>query len=162
MCKYVLSNGSETIVDPDIYKHMALWSWHLVNGYVGRNAKPGEHIYLHRLIMDAPEGIEVDHINHNKLDNRRENLRLATRLQNARNCYGYRGNTKVGVSYFKLRKKWRAYIWYGGKHVHIGLFKTKNEALVARQEMRLLIWEPPEVVVQAISKYRKVRKVVRV
>lgn len=85
--------------------------------------------YLHRLITSCPAGKVVDHINHNTLDNRRENLRAVSTQINALNS---RGNRSVGRR--KDITKWRARIRVNGKEFHLGYFKTEEEALQARRK----------------------------
>lgn len=64
---------------------------------------------MHRIVLNAPEELQVDHINHNRLDNRKNNLRLVTNQQNSFN------NTSEGVYYKKDTNKWCACIMYNGK-----------------------------------------------
>jgi len=95
----------------------------------------GKTIYLHRMIMDPPPGMTVDHINGDPLDNRRCNLRLATRSQNQMNRRTQSNNTSgfKGVSLFKRTGKYRAYIMVAGKETHLGYFATAEEASAAYQ-----------------------------
>lgn len=91
-------------------------------------------IKLHRLIMNCPKGKEVDHINHNTLDNRRKNLRICTHTENMSNspkgkgksskfkCVQYRPNCKL---------KWEARFSQQGKYKRIGLFSTEIIAAIA-------------------------------
>lgn len=102
--------------------------WH-VGG--GGYAKSGDHKFMHRLILNAPEGSQVDHINGNKLDNRRSNLRLATASQNrankgkiVNNTSGYKGVSLSG-------KKWAADIAMNKVKVRLGRFDTPEEAAKA-------------------------------
>jgi hypothetical protein len=77
--------------------------------------------------------IKVDHINHNGLDNRRENLRLCTQQQNNLNVRK-RSNTSSkfkGVYWYKQRQKWAVYCCIDGKGKHLGLFTSELEAAVA-------------------------------
>lgn len=92
-----------------------------------------KRVLMHRFIMEPSDGLEVDHINRNGLDNRRENLRIATRSQN-------NGNTKIpshntsgvkGVSYDKDRNLWAAHIKTHGRKKFLGRFGTKEEAASA-------------------------------
>lgn len=73
---------------------------------------------------------EVDHINGNKLDNSKENLRLATRGENNRNVTKRKSNTSgfKGVSWNKGSGKWVANIGYNGKQIYLGLFTDINKA----------------------------------
>ncbi len=86
---------------------------------------------LHRiLIPEVPVGFCVDHINWDKLDNRRENLRVISFRENNLN----HKNLFAGVSFHKASGKWRAYAYYYKKQISLGLFNTYQEALHARQQ----------------------------
>ena len=105
---------------------------------------------LHRLIMNTPKGMQTDHINGDTLDNRKENLRVATREENGRN----RGRTKKntsgfkGVSYQKkpkgrineYSKPWKARIVHNGKHIYLGMFATPEEAGKAYDDKVKELW----------------------
>jgi hypothetical protein len=113
----------------DIDRHLlSKYNWYVSNsGYaVATDYTDYQKTFLlHRLIMDAPQGLEVDHINHDKLDNRRSNLRIVTHKKNTQNRK-YVLET-VGVRYTSSRK-WQAR--YGGKN--LGSFLTYEEAKQAR------------------------------
>jgi len=88
-------------------------------------------LQIHRLIMDAPKGMCVDHINGNPLDNRKSNLRICTRSENMRNRGAQKNNTSgyKGVSWHKHKKKWGCKInKHNGKQIHVGYYKDKEEA----------------------------------
>jgi len=130
-----LPNGLETIIDSEDYNLVKTLRWHLTGwGYVQwSNKRMGKFILLHRLIMNAPIGMEVDHINQNKLDNRRCNLRVVTRQQNecnkpigCTNTSGYKG-----VSYHNRDRVWRAKIRDNGREIYIGAYKTPVDAAIA-------------------------------
>lgn len=83
--------GKFVLVDDQDYEYLNRWKWFLNNhGYVARNMYTTDHEgrikhkneRMHRIIMQTPVGMETDHINGNKIDNRRENLRICTRSQN--------------------------------------------------------------------------------
>jgi len=83
-----LSRGYLALVDPEDFERFCHLKWYpQVNGRTVY-ATTGNGIMLHRLILDAPKGVCVDHINRDGLDNRRSNLRLATQAQNTRNSAG--------------------------------------------------------------------------
>lgn len=83
---------------------------------------------MHRVILEAPKGMEVDHINHNTLDNRRENLRLCERFQNNGNR-GVGRHNKSGLKGVNFdRNRWKAEISVKNKTVYLGRFKTKEDA----------------------------------
>ena len=81
--------------------------------------------------MSPSEDMVVDHINHNRLDNRKQNLRLCTQGENLR-------NKKVkGVTFDKRRNKWYARIMINRKNLHLGSFDTKEEAIEARKQAEI-------------------------
>lgn len=87
-------------------------------------------LFLHRLIMDAQSGQQVDHKNQNGLDNRRENLRLATGAQNARNVGKRSHNTSgyKGVGWREEKSRWIAQITIDGRNVQLGYHDDPVEA----------------------------------
>lgn len=94
-------------------------------------------LYMHREILGAPKGVDVDHINKDCLDNRRCNLRLATRSQNLANGTP---STQRKVSRFRgvLRKgsrRWYAEVSVRGTRTRSGPFSTDEQAAIARDAM---------------------------
>jgi len=89
-----------------------------------------DRVLMSRLILDAPASRVVDHVNHNTLDNRRCNLRLATKSQNAANAKRQKGRSSEykGVAWFKPKQAWQAYIRVNYKMRRIGLFDDEVEA----------------------------------
>lgn len=83
-----------------------------------------KRLSLHRKLMDSPEGLQIDHINHNTLDNRRSNLRIVTNGQNQQNRKGPQRNNKSsgirGVTWCKQRGKWIAQMGLNGKNINLG------------------------------------------
>ena len=92
--------------------------------------------WLHRLIMGAQEKEYVDHINHNKDDCRKENMRICDNSENNRNRGLQSNNTSgvAGVSWSKKEKKWRVRIKIYGKEKHIGFFDNIEDAKKAREK----------------------------
>lgn len=139
-----LCEGEWTILDQEDYYQLGNYKWHL-NGnknkfYAVRDIKvEGEirQVSMHREIMDAPEGILVDHKNTNTLDNRRTNLRLATRSQNTYNRRKTKRKTSsrfIGVYLEKRSGKWAAKIKYEKKYKWLGRFDSEIEAGKAYDE----------------------------
>mgnify|MGYP003504821894 FL=1 len=93
-------------------------------------------LMLHRVIAGTPDGVEVDHRDGDGLNNRRENLRMATRAQNTRNRSLQSNNTSgvKGVRFDATRNKWRAYIRVCGVLKYIGSYEALDEASEAYAE----------------------------
>lgn len=93
----------------------------------------GRLIRLHELIMGKKTGFVIDHINGNRWDNRKKNLRYATKQQNNINARISKTNTSghKGVSFNKKLQKWQAYINFNGR-IHLGFFEDKDEAIEVR------------------------------
>lgn len=91
---------------------------------------------LHRIIMDAPTGKVVDHINRDPTDNRKINLRLCTQRENGKNLSKKKNNTSgiVGVAWDKARNKWIAKIKVDYKSIHLGRYDNLLDAKAARKE----------------------------
>lgn len=94
---------------------------------------------LHRVILSAPKCAFVDHINHDGLDNRRSNLRLATSSENNSNRVKQKNNTSgtPGVLWNKQKNSWQALIKKQRKVKHLGFFKNLEEAVAARKKAEI-------------------------
>jgi hypothetical protein len=132
-----LTKGYEAIIDASDIPAVAAWNWCVAvepcTNYARRTGLvSGKSItmLLHRFLLDAPDGMAVDHANGDGLDNRRCNLRLATTAENVRNQRISNRNTSglKGVSWHKAAKKWRACIQVNGKQKQIGHFATAELA----------------------------------
>lgn len=90
-------------------------------------------IRLHRFILNFPEGMEIDHINGNVLDNRKTNLRICNHSQNLKNCKISKNNTSgyKGITWRKDCNKWFAYIVVNYKQIGLGYFFNKLDAATA-------------------------------
>ena len=127
------------LVDDADYEMVSKHSWRLhKRGYVVCGvSKSGKQrtLRLHRVIMGVTDPkIEVDHINQDKLDNTRKNLRLCTRQNNSFNRGKYKKNASsqyVGVHYRADIKRWAAAIMYNYKAIYIGVFKQEKDAALA-------------------------------
>lgn len=138
LMKTIPINRSEefVIVDDDVFLVFEGRKMHRIGkGYVG-SFKDGKLDYVHREILGLKpfDGMEADHINRNKLDNRRCNLRVATRSQNCANTsIGSRNKTGVrGVWFCNEKKKFRVQIQNLGRRISLGSFITLREANEAR------------------------------
>jgi hypothetical protein len=95
-------------------------------------------IMLHRFIMNAPEGFDVDHIHHDTLDNRKSELRIVTSAQNQQNQRIRNDNKsgEPGVQWCERKKKWRARVRINGKEVSGGYHNDKQDAIEAVRLLR--------------------------
>jgi hypothetical protein len=128
-----------TIVDDEDFEYLNQWKWGVSCGYAIRRIWGSTKSFrMQREITKVSKGFLVDHINGNKLDNRKENLRICTTAENTRN----RHKIKVrllpkGVYWRPKEKKYRAIIRFNYKHIHLGVFRTIPEASTAYNEAAL-------------------------
>lgn len=128
-----LGNGQKAIVDGEWYDILHQWNWSVNNyGYATRR-KDGKITLMHRVIIGALKGQETDHRNHDKLDNRRSNLRICTTQQNQFNRLKHKecGSRFKGVGYDNNREKWIAFCKHNKKTKNLGRFNTEIEAALA-------------------------------
>lgn len=123
----------QVIVDKEFFDELSKYKWHENPYGYAYNDTLG---FMHRYIMSNPcREFDIDHINHNKLDNRKCNLRLATRQQNCWNASGYKNSKSKfkGVYYRDFVKKpyYEACSCWEGKHVSIGCYVNELEAACA-------------------------------
>lgn len=107
--------------------------------------KAKEEYFIHRLIIGVVKGFEVDHINRNKLDNRRSNLRLASRGENSQNKAKAKNTTSKyrGVCYrpkLNKSKPWTGYISKNGKRFELGYFDNEVDAAKAYNKKAKELW----------------------
>lgn len=133
-----LTRGNWAKVDESDYEELSKYTWHCSSdGYANRAVaiagKSAKQIGMHRHIMQPAKGMYVDHINGDKADNRRSNLRIVTNSQNSMNRKPRITTTSQckGVSYHKRDKTWRANICLDQKKIYIGCYKTEVEAAEA-------------------------------
>jgi len=142
MKEIILKRGHVLIVDEDDFERVNNESWAIdTTGYAfARPYNKGERktFRLHRFIMNAKPGEVVDHINGDKLDNRKENLRITDRKGNSQNrkkSRSYKNKSTSskykGVSWHEANKKWRACIYRNNKSTHLGYFEKEIEAAKA-------------------------------
>jgi hypothetical protein len=128
-----LGKGFYAYVDAADYEWLSRWKWYFHGGYAIR-CEDKKVIYMHRQIMEPPEGMVVDHRNHNKLDNTRDNLRVCTPRENRQNTGKRQGTSSrfMGVGYRKKEDKWCAWLIWRGKQLSLGYFIEEIEAARAR------------------------------
>lgn len=137
MIEVKLSKGKVAKIDDDDLEKVSFCSWNF-DRYARANVwlkgeKKYKVMYMHRIIANAPQGMDVDHINGDKLDNRKENLRVCTRSENLHNLKG-KSRSKSGLrgAYRELNRgdgcRWFSQMSVKGKMHHLGRFDTAKEA----------------------------------
>ncbi len=135
-----LTQGKYAMVDPDDYERLNKYKWQARrkersfyatrSGWCERRGKR-KIITMHRQVLPVPEGMFVDHINHNGLDNRKANLRPATQTQNTYNRRRHRNKTSSkykGIYWEKRSKKWLVIMQHDFKRIKLGRFDDEEEA----------------------------------
>jgi len=134
-----LTRGMTALVDDEDFEWLNQWKWFAHKGtdqktyYAGRDqgykCKPHQ-IWMHRVIMNTPPELQVDHIDHDGLNNQKHNLRNCTHHQNHMNLSNYGVSKYKGVSFFKNNhpKRVRASITLNNNIIYLGVFYTEEEA----------------------------------
>jgi hypothetical protein len=126
-----LTKGKWAKVDLTDMEKVMFHCWYLCSAGYAYRWQAKRRIYMHRLILGLPPGREpgVDHRNRDRLDNRRSNLRTATRSQQGVNAPKHPGSSGLrGVSWDKRKRKWRADIRTNGKKRTLGYFDDRVAA----------------------------------
>jgi len=140
MKEIILYNKDIALVDDEDYEWLKQYKWNpTADGYAQTDVKINEkwiNKKMHRLIMNTPKGLETDHIDHNKLNNQKYNLRIVTLQQNQMNRVVKNNNSSKfkGVSWHKRDKIWQSRIQLNGKPYHLGSFKNEIDAAKAYNE----------------------------
>ena len=139
-----LTQGQETIIDLADWDLVKDYRWYahwedntfyvLTNVYSAYTVQ--QKIRLHRLLLAAPKGVLVDHVDRNGLNNRRNNIRLVTSLENRCHSVGQKGSRSAykGVTWNKQSRKWQSGIMLHGQSRHLGLFNDELDAAEAYDE----------------------------
>jgi hypothetical protein len=124
-----LGDGFYAYVDAADYEWLSQWRWHMNGGYAARMEK-GKRVYMHRQIMQPAQEKLVDHIDSNRANNCRSNLRVCNHLENQRNKRKENGSASrfKGVFYDKRYDKWRARCRCGGERRTFGCFDNELDA----------------------------------
>ena len=129
-------------IDAQDIELVSKYTWHIDSpGYAATNVRTSTgraKLYMHRLLMNPGE-LHVDHINHNKLDNRRCNLRICTHAQNIRNTGVHSDSTSGYVGVSKYRTKYMVRCQLNGVETYHGIYTTSHAAAIvanlARREL---------------------------
>jgi hypothetical protein len=129
-----LSQGKSAIVDFEDYEYLVQWKWYYTNkGYASKRKDKNGHSFMHRFVMNVMDDMQVDHKFGDRLDNRKNNLRICTNAQNQHNSSIQKNNKSgyKGVSWHKKSKKWKAKMQFSGRDIHLGYFICPIEAAKA-------------------------------
>jgi hypothetical protein len=138
-----LTRGKFAIVDTEDYHRLKKHKWHAHKSphtyYAVKSLTNGKkqkriNMYMHHLVVNVTEAMKCDHINHNGLDNRKANLRIATHTQNVWNRRKFKTPSRSkykGVDWVKDIKRWRARITVDGRRLHLGFFRDEVDAAKA-------------------------------
>lgn len=126
------AQGLPFLIDDEDEEKVRKYNWNSSHGYIKTTVK-NKTLVLARYLMNAPAGFVVDHVNHDTLDNRKENLRVCTHQQNLQNASMYKNNKTgyKGVHFNQRLQKFQAYIRVNKRLIHLGLFQTAEEAYEA-------------------------------
>jgi hypothetical protein len=133
---------AEALVDATDFPLLSMYRWHLRRGYAFRSNGGKTKIAMHREIMGTTHirghALEVDHINRNKLDNRRANLRRVPTVINQHNRVSRPGSSSRfrGVTWHRGAGKWQAQLKFAGRGIYVGLFTDEAEAAEAVAQRR--------------------------
>ena len=128
-----LTQGKKTLVDDEKYEFLNQWKWRTNKErhrlYAIRDSK-GKKIRMHRLLMDCPADLLVDHRDGDGLNNQMNNLRVCTNRENTRNRRKNNNTTSryKGVSWNKISKKWTVTLMKNAKNYFIGNFTNELHA----------------------------------
>lgn len=130
------------IIDLEDLSLIKEYKWYLnrVNNFVYADTGSNS-LYIHRLLMNVvfDNNFYVDHVDRNRLNNKRLNLRVCSNIENCRNR-GKKGDCSseyIGISWVKDKKRWFSYIWIEYKRISLGKYKTIEGALIARLKAEL-------------------------
>lgn len=130
----IMPDGKSFYIDIEDFDIVKENYWHYCRGYL-RSTRLG---LMHRVLMknNLVGEVEVDHINRNRLDNRKENLRIVTRQENMHNKSKYKTNTSGhrGIKWNKNLQKWQSQITVNKERIHLGVFDDLQDAIVARRK----------------------------
>jgi hypothetical protein len=138
MKEILLTQGMVAFVDDEDFEELNKFTWCAMKikntFYAARSihiAGAGNksiHPYMHRILLTPTKDRQIDHINGNGLDNRRENLRVVTSRQNSQNRHTPKSSKYPGVSFNKSISKWRVMLRWNRKNRYLGDYKNEVDA----------------------------------
>jgi hypothetical protein len=139
-----LTQAKFACVDPEDYAELARHKWCAAkqgNSFYAVRSEGGRQLRMHRVILNAPAGMVVDHIDHDGLNDVKRNLRPCTPAQNAHNQRPQKGRSSQyrGVCWCKRERKWYSRIQDHGRPRSIGLYADERDAARARDAAALAL-----------------------
>jgi hypothetical protein len=142
------SKGLKFYFDLEDYEKIKIYKWYVSNAnyvmssFLPTGSKKGGKIslFMHRIVTNClDEKLAIDHINHDRTDNRKENLRIVNYSQNGQNKYNKvdTSSGRRGVSWSKTAKKWDCYISIEGKRIKLGYYDSLDEAIKIREDAEI-------------------------
>jgi len=147
MKSILLTQNKVALIDDEDFERLNKYKWcafHLKNyWYATRNIRIVTNrqilLYMHRIIMDPPSNVMIDHADGNGLNNQKSNLRICTSSQNIANTKISCDNTTgfKGVAYHKLQGKYTARVQKDGVRFNLGVFINPKDAALAYDKAAL-------------------------
>jgi len=140
--KGICPTGEEFYFDADDFDKIKSFTWYIsgkdkLKTCINTYGKP-----LYKFVLSAPSGYEIDHVDRNRLNNRKSNLRICTHQQNQFNQDLQSNNSSgvIGVRFYKARNKYVARIKFCGRDIHLGYYENIKNAMQARNEAARLLF----------------------
>lgn len=135
----MLCGGVTCLIDDEDWDRIKAYKWcrHAKKKYAGARVED-RMVLMHRMIMNAPKGVAVDHINHDTFDNRKMNLRICTQAENMWNAKHRGSNTKIrGIHFRKKVGNYQVDITSNGKRLYLGVYSNLEDAITVRKEAEI-------------------------
>lgn len=137
---YSRTGSRSVMVDDEDYDELSKHTWYISARGYAQALIDGKMTLMHRLIMQPPDDMHIDHRDRDKTNNQRTNLRIVTKGVNAQNTAPKSNNTSGYVGVSKNGIYWQSSIYQEGKRQFIGNFKDKESAALAYNERALLLY----------------------
>lgn len=139
----VTVKGEHITVSPMDIVTVSKHSWYVTNRGYAATKIDGKLVYMHRMLLNPPKGMQVDHRDQNKLNNCRDNLRIVTNQQNHFNKPLNSNNSSgvTGVYWNSQCQKWCVNITINGKTIHGGLFDDIQDATKKRKKLEEIYYK---------------------
>lgn|SRR3972149_1096163 len=146
MKKIKLTQRKYAKIDDKNFNFINQWKWYFSHGYAMRDTSDGR-IYMHRQINNTEGHLDTDHINRDKLDNRRCNLRSVSRSKNQFNRGKPRNNTSgfIGVTWCRRDRNWQAQIKLNQRNIILGRFNNIFDAIAIRMKANNIMGKASEI-----------------